>query len=87
MGFNFRACGCPYCEKLARKQEIDEFIQVTSEFRDIIRRSYGPEEEEQVRLLANRLAATIPLPLTSDGDYEWIDSPHPLEPPEGWCSA
>ncbi len=78
-------CGCRACERRERKAEIDRFIDTTCAFRDIMHASYKPDEEANLRLLANRLAATIPLPLKDErdyGDWEWADNPHPLEPPE-----
>lgn len=68
MGFNFRACGCAHCTRLAERQEIAEFIDVTCAFRDIMHHNFKPDEEFNLRLLADRLQGTVTLgDMTAEG--------------------
>lgn len=89
MGFNYRACGCRVCTRRAEAQEVQEFIALTTEFRNIMHANYGADEEANLRLLARRIegqaAVGVVERIKQYGTLPPI--PHPLEPPEGWCSA
>lgn len=98
-------CGCRQCAQREAHEDVQAFIDTTTEFRNIMWHSFPPDEEYNLRLLADKLQATVTLgDLSAAGSrlraHEWGEpgerfryefdfppAPHPLEPPEGWCSA
>lgn len=52
-------CGCRACYKREQLEEVQEFIDVTSEFARIMHHSFKPDEEWNLKLLASRLAGTV----------------------------